>query len=342
MRLLTVCALAIGLSACASLPTDQTAAFKTLASGSQAGFAALSGAQADALTTEQLALVASGARTVSPSEGCLGSDQGADPCVLIVSDPSTDHPVPDIVLGGQTPRMQRLLGAISLYAGSMSDLASAKDLAAAAAATGKAAAGLKSLAAVVYPAGAGAAGAAIDALAFGAEQLRVQQRRQLMLKLATEAQPVIDQSAKLLGEEATQLRGSLLDVRKTRLRHAIDALDAYDSAPPDPAAGQAGHGKPDPAKALGARTKLVADVVSAAAAVSEVRTIKTDFTPLSRSHDLMVRALSQPHAGANLTTSVAEAQAFEDALKSMTGLKPSAAPATAPGEKDKDSSDDGK
>jgi hypothetical protein len=311
--LLALAALTAQLSACASLPTAQTAGFKTLATGSETGFAALSGNQADALALEQLALVAQGSKSVSPGPGCLDRDSATDPCVLVVSDLAKVGAAPDIALGVQTPHMQKLLGAISLYSQSMDELAAAKDLDKAAAATGKVTDGLKSLVNTVYPAGAGAAGALVDALAFGAQQLRVQQRRVLMLRLATAAHPVVAGAAQRLGQEAAQLRGSLLDVRKTRLRQAFKALDAYN---PDT----------DPAKATAARAKLIADVSTAAAAVSQARDIRTDFTSLAHSHQLMLAALRDPRA--DLTSGVAEAQAFQDALKTMTNLKPG--PASAP------------
>jgi hypothetical protein len=328
-----LCALALQLAACASLPKQQTAGFKTLASGSQAGFAALSGAQADALATEQLALAAAGRKRVDLAPSCLARDSAADPCFLVVGDLAKDHPSPDIALGSQTARMEKLLGAISLYAGAMSDLAAAKDLDKAADATGKVADSLKSLVGAVYPPGAAAAGAAIEALAFGEGQLRIRQRRALMLRLAIAADPVVEGAARVLGEEATQLRGSLLDVRKTRLRHALQGLDTYNAKP-----------AADPAKATAERAKLIADVSAAAAAVTQARAIRTDFTPLSRSHRFMLAALRDPHA--DLTSSISEAQAFQDALQSLSNLEPSAATDKSPGDKggDKgggDSSDGG-
>jgi hypothetical protein len=331
IRLTALGALAL-LGACASLPTAQTAGFKTLASGSEAGFAALSGTQSDALATEQLALVAQGKKTVSPGPGCYAADSVADdPCVLVVGDRAAANPTPDIALGVQTPRMQKLLGSIGLYAKSMDDLAVAKDLDKAAEATGKAAASLKSLASTVYPGGGATAGAVIDALAFGANQLRIRHRRALLLRIATAADPVVAGAATVLGREAVQLRGSLLDVRKRKLRQAFDALDAYDEKP-DAHAG----------KATAARTKLLADISADAAAVTQARAIRTDFTPLAHSHALMLAALRDPHA--DLTSGVVEAQAFQDALKTLTDLEPAPPahkPAAGEGKSNPDDNSDG-
>lgn len=308
---LALAALAIQLAACASLPKAQTAGFKTLASGSEAGLAALSGAQADELAKQQLGLVAQGRRRVSPGAACFQPDRVTDPCVLVVRDPADASAGSEVALGSQTVRMQKLLQAISLYAGAMNALAEAKDLDKAADATGRATASLKSLVATVYPPGEAAAGAAMDALAFGAQQLRLRERRLLMVRIATAADPVVEKTAAVLGREAGQLRGSLLDIRKTQLRQAIEALDEAKSAA-------------DPGKASAARAKLIDKVSAAAAAVSQARAVRTDFTPLARSHRLMLEALRDPHA--DLTTGVVEAQAFQDALKTMTNLKPDGAP----------------
>ena len=326
-RFTAFCVVALQVAACASLPTEQTAGFKTLASGSQTAFAALSGAQAADLSTEQLALAADGSRRVRRSPGCEAVDTATDPCFLIVGDLAGANPGSDIAVGSQTDRMQKLLGAVGLYAGAMSDLAAAKDLDKAAAATGKVAASLKSLVATAYPPGAAAAGAVVDALAFGAAQLRIRQRRAMMLRLATAADPVIDRTAVVLGEEATQLRGSLLDVRKMRLSHAKLALDVYNTKP-----------AADPDKATAQRTKLVAAVAAAAAAVNQARAIRTDFRPLARSHHFMLEALRDPHA--NVTSGVAEAQAFQDALKTMTALAPPAAAEKPADDKSGDKSSD--
>jgi hypothetical protein len=307
---LALTALAVQLAACASLPKAQTAGFKTLASGSEAGLAALSGAQADELARQQLALVAQGRKRVSPAAACFQADSVTDPCVLVVRDPAGAGS--EIALGSQTMRMQKLLEVISVYAGAMNALAEAKDLEKAADATGKATASLKSLVATVYPPGEAAAGAAMDALAFGAQQLRLRERRALMVRIAATADPVVEKTAAVLGREAGQLRGSLLDIRKTQLRQAIEALDEA-----EPAA--------NPDKASAARAKLIDKVSTAAAAVSQARGIRPDFTPLARSHRLMLEALRDPRA--DLTTGVAEAQAFQDALKTMTNLEPGAASA---------------
>ena len=150
----------------------------------------------------------------------------------------------------------------------------------------------------------------------------------MMLRLATAADPVIDRTAVVLGEEATQLRGSLLDVRKTRLSHAKTALDSHNEKP-----------AADADKATAQRTKLVADVAAAATAVNQARAIRTDFSPLARSHHFMLEALRDPHA--DVTSSVTEAQAFQDALKTMTALAPAAAGKPADDKSGDKSSDKG-
>ena len=88
-------------------PTEQTTGFKTLASGSQAAVAALSGAQAADLSTEQLGLVADGSRRVRRSPGCETVDTATDPCFLIVGDLAGANPGSDIAVGSQTDRMQK-------------------------------------------------------------------------------------------------------------------------------------------------------------------------------------------------------------------------------------------
>ena len=296
------------VGACASLPADQAAGFKTLATGSQAGFAALSGAEADTLAGDELARVASGEQRLMLARSCGDADESEAPCYLVVD---------GVELGARTARVQKLVAAISLYAGLMADLAAAKDLDAANAATGKVIASLKALAAVVPGYGA-AAGKGLDVLAFGLQELRLSQRRKLMLAIAIKAQPVIDRAARALGDEAVQLRASLVDLREKRLEADKTAFDAdwKKPAPASPA---------DQAKVVADRTKSLAQIAQDAASVSEARAIKTDFTPLIRSHADLVEVLRDPHA--EVTTSVADAQAFQDALKSMTALKPPAAAA---------------
>jgi hypothetical protein len=307
--------LALQLAACGTLPTQQSAGFKTLASGSQVAFAALSGAQAEALANEQLALVAKGEKRLRLSPGCTAVESSTDPCFVVVGDLGADNPAADISLGAQTAHMQKLLLGISQYAGAMSDLAAAKDLDKAAAATGRVTAGLKSLAATVYPPGGAMAGPVLEAFAFGAAQMRLQQRRATMLRLAARADPIVRDAADALSQESARLRLTLLRIRKERLSDAKLALDAYDAKP-----------AADPDKAVAARAKLAADVAAAASAVDRARAIRTDFTPLARAHQLLLAALRDPNA--DPTAGVAEAQAFQDALKPMTALGP-APPADA-------------
>jgi hypothetical protein len=306
-RVLALAALAAQLAACASLPKEQASGFKTLATGSEKAFAALSGAQAAALANEQLALVAQGRKFVAADPGCTGPDDLTAPCVLIIKERGS----PNIAIGSQTPRLRKLLAGISLYATSMDDLAAAKDLDAAADATGKATASLKSLVAAAYPAGSPFVSAAVDGLAFGAEQLRVKQRRALMLRIATAADKVVPGAADALHDETTLLRASMLDVRKTRLRQALDALDTYNAKP-----------AADPAKASAARAKLIAEVSVAATAVTQARAITTDFGALTRAHRLMLQALRNQHG--DQTSGLRDAQAFQDALQTLTDLEPAA------------------
>lgn len=309
-ELLTFLLVASQLSGCASLPTGQATAFKSLATGSQTSFTPVSAAETDALSSDQLGQVASHQKRLMLSRSCTAADSSDAPCYLVVGDRSMSDPRQGVSLISRTPQVQKLVAAISLYAGAMSDLATAKDLDAANAATGKATASLKALVRLVNPAVGAAAGPLIDGLAFGAQQLRIQQRRRLMLTLATAAQPLVDGAATALGEEATQLRGTLVDLREKRLMDAMQAFDEDEQkAFPSPAAD---------------RAPLITNISRAASDLSDARAIKTDFTALSKSHRAVLNALRDPHA--DVTTSVTEAQAFLVVLQSVANLKTPAAP----------------
>jgi hypothetical protein len=298
IRTITACFLALLAGACAHLPTDQAAAFKTIASGSEKGFAALSGAQAGALANEQLARAANGKTSFDVTASCFNPDVATDPCFVVVG---------GIELGSHSERLQKLLGAVSVYASGMSDLAVAKDLDDAADATGKVKESLKSLLGSLPAPEAQGARAAVELLAFGSAQLRIEERRRTMARIAAAANPVIVGTAGVLGEETTQMRGILLDIRKTRLRHALQDLDTFNAKPPA-----------DSDEASTGRTKLMGAVSTAAAAVNQARGISTDFTPLIRSHQALLASLRNPHA--DITASVTEAEAFQASLQSLTRL----------------------
>ncbi len=299
-------ALAVGLlTGCASLPTEETAAFRTVAASSQTSFASLSQAETDALSNDRLAQVAAHQKGLMLANGCMAEAISEAPCFLVVGDLNATDPAQGLALMPRTKRLQDLVNAISGYADGMSDLAAAKDLQAANAATGKATASLKALVNLVDPAVGAVAGPVIDGLTIAANDLAIEHRRKLMLSIAQDAQPVIDGAAKALGAETRALRGTILTLREKRLRAAKQTFDDDEAkAHPSAAADRAG---------------LILAVANAAGDVSDARAIKTDFSPLSAAHAAIVTSLRDPKA--DVTASVAQAQAFLTVLRSLAAVK---------------------
>ena len=287
--------------ACSSLPTDQTAAFHTVATAARSDFANLSDAETAAVQTDQLEKVAAGSKRLKLSPECFAAIDQTAACVIKIDDPN--EPNNDLALVSRTGHLQKLIGAIADYAGSMSDLAKAKDLADADTAATKAAGSVKKLAAMVGPVGV-AAGPVLDALVFAKKQFEVRKRRALLLRVAIAADPVVAGAASLLESETKQLRGSLVDVRQT---HLVALKTQYDAD------------RKTPTLAPADRGVLLADLVQAANDLSQARAIKTDFSSLTKTHAQIVAILKNPKL--DIAESIAQAEAFATVVQSLSQIK---------------------
>ncbi len=298
---------AIGLASlicgCASLPTDQTAAFHTVASAARSDFANLSHAETAAVQADQLARVAEGSRRLKLAPECFAATNQSAACVIKTGDPADPAPEKDLVLTSRTQHLQKLVTTIADYAGAMADLAQAKDLADADTAATKAADSVKTLAAMVGPVGV-AAGPVLDALVFARKQFEVRKRRALLLRVASAADPVVAATATLLGAETTQLRASLIEVSQTRL---VGLKTQYDTD------------RKTPTLSPGDRATLLADIVQSANDLTGARAIETDFSSLAKTHTEVVNILRNPKL--DIGESIAQAEAFATVVQSLAEIK---------------------
>ena len=295
----------LALNACTSLPTTESAAFRTIATSSQAGFSSLSDTEQAAVEADQLRRVALRQGRLLQDDGCAAPLVSADPCVLVFADNGVTDPAQGIRLVSHTERLERLVGAIGDYAGAMSDLAEAKDLDAQNAAVAKVGASVKALAAMAGPQAA-IAGPAVDAIVFAQKQAALSERRRLMLGLAEAADPAVRGAAQALGAEAGILRTTLVLFSQGRFRTAEQAL--REEAATDP-----------PAQ----RQALARAELDAAADLTKVRAIRTDFSSLAKAHEDLLKRLRDPSASG--ADAIAQAEAFIDVLQSFADLKPAKA-----------------
>lgn len=294
-------AAALALSACASLPTTESTAFRTIAQSSQAGFASLSDAEQAAVEADQLRRVSLRQGRLLQGDGCAAPLAAADPCVLVFADPDETDPAKGLPLISRTERLEKLTAAIGDYAGAMSDLAEAKDLDAQNAAVAKVGASVKALAAMAGPQAA-IAGPAVDAIVFAQKQAALNARRRLMLDLAQAAAPAVEGAARALQAEAVPLRTTLVVFSEGRFRTAERALREEPATDPP-----------------GQRLALARDEVAAAADLTKARAIRTDFTPLAEAHRALVKRLRDPSASG--ADAIAQAQEFIAVLQSFADLK---------------------
>lgn len=304
--------LALLMASCVSLPTSQTAAFKTIAASTQTSFAGLSDTETSELQADQFELIASRQKHLLQSPSCFAAEASTEPCVLIAANIGSNDPSAGISLQSHTAHVEKLIAAISSYASSMSDLAAAKDLASASTAASAVATSLKTLVKSMDPAVSAVVGRAIDALQFTNDQLQRERRREFLLSLATKAQPVIDGAAQALSEEATQLRGTLYAVRMNKYQALITQLQT------DEETRQLSEAD---------RVSLLQNIAQAASNVSSARAIQTDFSPLSKAHQAVLNALKDPKI--DVSESVAQAQAFLGVLQSLAAAKAAPPPKKA-------------
>ncbi|HWA62033.1 MAG TPA: hypothetical protein VG939_11705 [Caulobacteraceae bacterium] len=300
--------LAAGLAGCASLPTAETSAFDTLAAAGQTSFTTLATTEEAEVQADQVARIASGRKILMLGDDCVAASASRAPCVVVAADPGATSPDQGLKLVSHTARLRALIGGVSDYASAMADLAAARDVQAADDATARAAGCLKSLAGIVDPRAGAVAAPTLDALVFANGQLQREQRRRLMLAIARPAQGVVDGAADVMGREAEQLRGTLLVYRQRRL---TDLKQAYDEDRQHHTLSEAD------------RASLTQQIIQAAADLSAVRAIDTDFTPLRKSHAALVAVLANPRADVN--ESVLQAQAFAKVLQGFAALAPARA-----------------
>ena len=300
------CGAALSLAACTSLPTNQAAAFKTLAIANQTAFNGLSETEASEVQTDQLQMVAQRNKVLLQAPACFADDASTDACVLVVANLGVTDPAKGLPLQSHTKNVEKLVTGIADYASAMSDLAEAKDLGAASSAATRVTSSLKSLLNSIYPATAAVAGPALDGITFTNEQLRLERRRALMLGLATRAQIVVDGAAQALSQEAKQLRGTLVDVRLKKYSALIQQIQSDNQ--------EAEKGKQ---LSEAARLQLLNAVIQAASAVSDARAMRTDFASLAKANQGVADALRDPKADLSVTST--NAQTFLGIVKNLAG-----------------------
>lgn len=305
---------AILLFGCTTLPTNETAALKTMAEADQTAFAGLASTEFDVVKARHLAKVAAGEERLTLDSACFVSKPPADltkPPDLCVTKAGGES------LVSNTRQVQKLATGIGAYAGAMSDLASATDLEAANTAAAKVATSLRALGAAAGPSGAAVGGVA-DILVIANRELQVSARRHLMFRCATTAQPIIEEAAAKLQSETAALRLVLVTARQQRLTTLMQQYSA-DKGTLDAAA----------------RADLVQQIVQAASDLADAQAIQIDFSPLIKAHQAVLTALKNPKFDVN--QSVQQAQAFLTALQSFSSATaptvpeiPAPPPATIP------------
>jgi len=288
------------LSACATLPAPEAIAFRKIAEADRVRFSAIT-------VTEREAVTGMAVRQVAANRGKIDYTNCA---TRDVGDCRLSYQLDGLVidLGQSAPNMRRLIDHISDYAGSMADLAEAKDIDLATDKAGGAADAAASLAAVV---GVPFVKPALDAVVQLFRADLVARRRRLMLENARAAQPVIVAAAARMSAIAEPVKTNILAAAGIDLEEAGGALESSQARATalvqrvqrlrqDTASGRGrAEERLDGTEARleavqAARAAQAEAAIRAGNAVSVARRIDTDFSALAEGHGKLVARLADP------------------------------------------------
>jgi hypothetical protein len=300
VRLIGLFGLLCCLSACATLPAPEAAAFRKIAAADRVRFTAITETEREAVTGMAVRQVAANRGKID-YVNCATRDVGD--CRLSYR---LDGLVID--LGQSAPNMRRLIDRISDYAAAMADLAEARDIDLAVDKAGGAASAAASLAAVV---GVPFVKPALDAVVQLFRADLVARRRRLMLENARAAQPVIVAAAARMSAIAEPVRTNIIAAAGIDLDEAGGALETSQARATaleqraERLRQEAARGGSQAEERLdGTETRLEAvravraaqaeAAIRAGNAVSIARRIDTDFSPLAEGHGQLVARLADP------------------------------------------------
>lgn len=273
---LWIALLALVLSGCAALPAKQAGAFSTLAGADRDAFEALAAQENAALTDYAKGYLRRNPGSRVEVRDCQLSPALPGPRPMpackVVLIPRTPASMPagvtlePISIAAAAPQTRLLIGGLADYGASMAELAEAKDLDDARAATSKVGDSVKGLVATI-PGAPALAGAVIDIAVWATNQSFQQKRRKALLEAARNADGAVQTAARQMGVISLRLRENL---ELAALEKLTEANEAYAAAPND---------------------QTFTALVTATAQVNAARSVRTDYSALAKGHQDLIRAL---------------------------------------------------
>jgi hypothetical protein len=306
-------------SGCATLPVDKAATFQKVADANEEAFSSIAKIEESSIA-KRAELLGSKRPGDFVVEGCNPPFSGIsdNQKCSVTFNPLGDPPlVPTLA----APKSRALIAAISRYAGKMSELTTAKDVASAQAAVDSLD---KTIAGIAIASGIGApAGAIIELVAVMTKAQFMAERRRVLSAAAVKAQGPINAAAKVMSDisiglqqniavsAADRIKLSVLDAQKEQ--GLLDCIVGTKPLPSGSAYPEANCAEIRKAgvwqKALlerAARTRLAAssaDLFKAATDYNEAMGLRTDYSPLTKANRDLVESLAGNgfSAGAALT-----------------------------------------
>ncbi len=291
---------AFALVGCATaLPTDEATAFQKLATANRDAFSGLAKTESEGVIGFATDHYQAG--SLSPA-GCeLAATETS--CVIVF----TLAPAPPIILDQTAPKTRALIGALADYGDRMATLATAKDITDAQGAAAGVGTAVKALATAVGV--APIAGVIVDAAVWAEKNALVNARREALRQAATKADPAVDAAARKMGVIAMHLKQNIETTASSRLLESQLQLAAIKKAEQADEAQLTALSPPRDAATVLARDRMVAqldrdrsdaraavaNIIQAAHDLQAARDLDTDYTPLSKAHAKLVKALAEPH-----------------------------------------------
>lgn len=281
MRPLIVCAAlmssGLALSGCATLPAKQAGAFNALAAADRDAFQALATQENAALTDFAKGYLQRNPTAKVETRDCDVSSvipapaAPPAPCKVVLL-PARPPGLPAAVvvepisITVAAPETRALIASLADYGATMAELAEAKDVEAAQAATTKVGTSVKGLIAIV-PGAPALLGAVVDLAVWAGNQSFKEKRRKALYEAALNADGAVEKASEAMGAIALRLRSNLEFAAKAKL---VAAEEAYSLTPND---------------------QTFTALVTATAEMNAARAVRTDYSALSKGHKALVQAL---------------------------------------------------
>lgn len=314
-RLALFCATSTILTGCANkLPGPEAEAFSIISTANKAAFTELNDQQLAAQVLYAKRAILSGNGRVIVEPGCNSPAKGD--CIVTYSLSGNDS----VKLARPAIKARALLGSISRYGESMSELAKAQDLEAVYANADKAAGSVKSLVLAVAPA-ASVAAPIIDLLTMAAKSSLREKRRAALLQVASAADPAIQDAAGLLNGMLNPMK---TDITRSAAREVGDIQERMVNLEIEERRLAALKRPTNAQKArlasLRAQRSAELDLLVASAdKLNAMRGIDLDFSELAKAHSKLVNKLKNPDVSAeDLFKDLNQVLVLMDQIKAAT------------------------